>query len=79
MELSPFQFFLVNKYVPILGYISALLALVVILFMVGMSIYDRKLVDRVSLRLQIALAVYDIWLHTGSLWRAPYSKGPGPI
>ncbi|KAI9293186.1 hypothetical protein K502DRAFT_325459 [Neoconidiobolus thromboides FSU 785] len=79
MELSTLQQYLAQEYVPKASYISACLVSINILFMIGMSIYDSKLVNRVSLRLQTALAAYDLWLHTGSLWKTPYAKGPGPL
>ncbi|KAI9295003.1 hypothetical protein K502DRAFT_236903 [Neoconidiobolus thromboides FSU 785] len=38
--------------------------------MVILSLYNRRLVDRVSLRLQTGLSVYDVWLHGGAIWRS---------
>ncbi|KAI9290637.1 hypothetical protein K502DRAFT_345174 [Neoconidiobolus thromboides FSU 785] len=74
-----FNGFLREKYVPNISYASTFLALLIVLFMVGMSIYDHKLVDRVSLRLQTALAVYDLWLHSGPLWRTSLTESAGPL
>lgn len=44
-----------------------------------LGIYDFKLVDRVSLRLQVAISFYDLWLHTLPMWARPYQIQPSSM
>ncbi|KAI9295543.1 hypothetical protein K502DRAFT_213910 [Neoconidiobolus thromboides FSU 785] len=76
-EPSPTSIYLSSVYYPNVSIISGIMALIVVLFMIVISIYDRKLVDRVSLRLQTGLSVYDIWLHGGALWKSISPAVPG--
>ncbi|KAI9290896.1 hypothetical protein K502DRAFT_353522 [Neoconidiobolus thromboides FSU 785] len=72
----------VNKVVyPTMSKVSLVLAIIVVLTMVllTIAIYDFKLVDRVTLRLQTGVILYDIWLHSLPLWNRPYNKDGSPL
>ncbi|KAI9294739.1 hypothetical protein K502DRAFT_324703, partial [Neoconidiobolus thromboides FSU 785] len=44
------------------------LATIVVVVMIALTIYDYKLVNRVTLRLQTVISCYDIWSHSFLLW-----------
>lgn len=52
----------INKYV---NYVSLVAALVVIVLMLALWLYDKKLVDRVSLRLNVLISVTDLLKSAG--------------
>ncbi|KAI9294732.1 hypothetical protein K502DRAFT_365595 [Neoconidiobolus thromboides FSU 785] len=64
---------------PEISKVSLSLAIVVVLTMIAFTIYDRKLVNRVTLRLQTVIACYDIWSHSFPLWARENSKEGNPL
>ncbi|KAI9290631.1 hypothetical protein K502DRAFT_369063, partial [Neoconidiobolus thromboides FSU 785] len=64
---------------PVLTKISLVAASLLVLIMILISIYDRKLVDRVTLRLQTAISCYDIWLHSIPLWLSRFNYKESPF
>ncbi|KAI9298069.1 hypothetical protein K502DRAFT_362658 [Neoconidiobolus thromboides FSU 785] len=62
---------------PIMAQVSAILAAVVVITMVSLVIYDHKLVNRISLRLQTMISLIDIWTHTAYMWMRLFDyEGP---
>ncbi|KAI9295486.1 hypothetical protein K502DRAFT_364986 [Neoconidiobolus thromboides FSU 785] len=76
MDESPPPSFMYSVTVvyPTLSSMSAVLASLVVLTMIILSLYDFKLVNRVSLRLQTAVSALDIWTHTTALWFPLYNE-----
>ncbi|KAI9290726.1 hypothetical protein K502DRAFT_326596 [Neoconidiobolus thromboides FSU 785] len=68
MQDSPLYNFLYKDFYPISSLISVSLSGSIIIVMASLALYKKTLVDRVSLRLQIAISFYDIWLHTMPFW-----------
>ncbi|KAI9294733.1 hypothetical protein K502DRAFT_365596 [Neoconidiobolus thromboides FSU 785] len=64
---------------PKISLLSLVLAIIVVLTMIAFTIYDRKLVNRVTLRLQTVIACYDIWSHSFPLWARENSKEGNPL
>ncbi|KAI9290561.1 hypothetical protein K502DRAFT_369117 [Neoconidiobolus thromboides FSU 785] len=71
--------YVMKEVFPKVAIVSLSLACVVVVVMIALTIYDRKLVDRVSLRLQTVISCYDIWAHTFPLWTRVYNYRDSPL
>ncbi|KAI9293669.1 hypothetical protein K502DRAFT_366513 [Neoconidiobolus thromboides FSU 785] len=79
MEEVPYVKYIQDVVYPKLSIISATMACIVVLVMILFTIYDKSLVDRVSLRLQTVISCYDIWVHTAQIWKRQYQDGPSAM
>ncbi|KAI9290752.1 hypothetical protein K502DRAFT_179813 [Neoconidiobolus thromboides FSU 785] len=79
MDVKAYNNYVNEVVYPAISKCSLGLAIIVLLTMIILSIYDFKLVDRVTLRLQTGVTCYDIWLHSLPLWNRPYNYEGSPL
>ncbi|KAI9290518.1 hypothetical protein K502DRAFT_353936 [Neoconidiobolus thromboides FSU 785] len=79
MSVTEYAKYIAKEVFPVMSKVSLVLAVVVMLTMVTLTIYDYKLVDRVTLRLQTGVIIYDIWFHSLPLWLDLYNYRGSPL
>ncbi|KAI9294734.1 hypothetical protein K502DRAFT_365597 [Neoconidiobolus thromboides FSU 785] len=79
MDATEYKNYIRVQVFPKISLLSLVLAIIVVLTMIAFTIYDRKLVNRVTLRLQTVIACYDIWSHSFPLWARENSKEGNPL